>query len=352
MARTRLDVRVPAAAGPAVRVGDAVAEARPLAADVAVGSHGRHSPATGLIEWSGCSRAAAVAGARSALRTGPGGPAGYLTAARRTPTATTLPARPATPPATTPGQARTATGGACMLDGPTVRAAGARTCWRRSGAAGRRSTRSTSTPSRTADTGTNLYLTMSRRSRSCSARPDDADVGADAARAGARGPAGCPRQLRGDPQPAAAGSRAGRWTRRRVDAGRGGGRAGGLRLPAGYAAVGRPVEGTMLTVARPRLGRDRGQRHRPGQRRACPVAAAGAAQEALATHPRPAPALREAGVVDAGGRGLTVLLDALVAAVTGSARPARRPPARRRGRPGSRRPARRGTGRPAGPSSR
>ena len=35
-----LDVRVPAAAGTAVRVGDVVAEARPLAADVAVGSHG------------------------------------------------------------------------------------------------------------------------------------------------------------------------------------------------------------------------------------------------------------------------------------------------------------------------
>ena len=35
-----LDVRVPATGGTAVRVGDVVAEARPLAADVAVGSHG------------------------------------------------------------------------------------------------------------------------------------------------------------------------------------------------------------------------------------------------------------------------------------------------------------------------
>lgn len=39
----RLDVGVPATGGTAVRVGDAVAEARPLAADVAVGSHRSHS---------------------------------------------------------------------------------------------------------------------------------------------------------------------------------------------------------------------------------------------------------------------------------------------------------------------
>src|SRR5215212_3867258 len=63
-----------------------------------------------------------------------------------------------------------------------------------------------------------------------------------------------------------------------------------------YAAVGTPVEGTILTVVR---------------------AAAAAAQEALARTPELLQVLRDAGVVDAGGRGLSVILDAAETALTG-----------------------------------
>ncbi|MEO6205226.1 MAG: DAK2 domain-containing protein, partial [Mycobacteriales bacterium] len=83
----------------------------------------------------------------------------------------------------------------------------------------------------------------------------------------------------------------------------------------GYAAVATPVEGTILTVARQAA-----------------VAAAGAASTtlaaviravcvgataALARTPEQLPALKAAGVVDAGGRGLCVVLDALERVVTG-----------------------------------
>src|SRR5690606_6514728 len=54
-------------------------------------------------------------------------------------------------------------------------------------------------------------------------------------------------------------------------------------------------------------------------------AAAAAAHVALDHTPDQLEALRVAGVVDAGGRGLTVLLDVLVGAVTGD-RPATPPP--------------------------
>ena len=77
---------------------------------------------------------------------------------------------------------------------------------------------------------------------------------------------------------------------------------------ASYAAVGEPVEGTILTVARAAVGRGDGARRRP--RRAAPATcspcAAEAAREALERTPEQLKALRDAGVVDAGGRGLSV----------------------------------------------
>ncbi len=100
----------------------------------------------------------------------------------------------------------------------------------------------------------------------------------------------------------------------------------------GYAAVAEPVEGTVLTVMR--AAADAAQAV-PGTRMS-PVAraAARAAREALARTPDQLEALRRAGVVDAGGRGLVVILDALVGTVTGAlpppmpraARPHRPPP--------------------------
>jgi fatty acid kinase len=100
----------------------------------------------------------------------------------------------------------------------------------------------------------------------------------------------------------------------------------------GYAAVAEPVEGTVLTVMRAAAEAAQAV---PGTRMS-PVAraAARAAREALARTPDQLEVLRRAGVVDAGGRGLVVILDALVGTVTGAlpppmpraARPHRPPP--------------------------
>ncbi|MGR6317787.1 DAK2 domain-containing protein [Micromonospora soli] len=101
---------------------------------------------------------------------------------------------------------------------------------------------------------------------------------------------------------------------------------------AAYAAVAHPVEGTLLSVATA-AARAAEQADTDDLRAVCRAAAAGAAR-ALARTPEQLPALARAGVVDAGGRGLCLLLDALVEVVTGeSARPpaapspAARPPA-------------------------
>jgi DAK2 domain fusion protein YloV len=108
---------------------------------------------------------------------------------------------------------------------------------------------------------------------------------------------------------------------------------------AGYAAVAHPVEGTMLTVIRAAAEAAR-QAAGPPTAPATPAAstaptaptapgapiealarvltaAAAGAQEALNRTPELLEPLRRAGVVDAGGRGIVVLLDALLPAVTG-----------------------------------
>lgn len=91
---------------------------------------------------------------------------------------------------------------------------------------------------------------------------------------------------------------------------------------AAYAAVGEPVEGTMLTVLR-EAARTATERSAAGAALAEVVAAAATgAAEALARTPEQLEVLRAAGVVDAGGRGVCVLLDALVDVVTGRPRPA------------------------------
>jgi DAK2 domain fusion protein YloV len=100
--------------------------------------------------------------------------------------------------------------------------------------------------------------------------------------------------------------------------------AGGLAAAAdaAYAAVGSPVEGTMLTVARAAGNAacmvvddpDGGATARLADVLA---AAATAARAALARTPEQLGVLRDAGVVDAGGRGLCVVLDAAQTALTG-----------------------------------
>ncbi|MCO8271971.1 DAK2 domain-containing protein [Actinoplanes sp. TRM 88003] len=83
---------------------------------------------------------------------------------------------------------------------------------------------------------------------------------------------------------------------------------------AAYAAVARPVEGTVLTVAA--AAADAASRLKSDDLIAVARAAARAAAEALARTPQQLPALARAGVVDAGGRGLVVLLEALVDALS------------------------------------
>lgn len=95
--------------------------------------------------------------------------------------------------------------------------------------------------------------------------------------------------------------------------------AGALRraATAAYGAVAQPVEGTVLTVAvacasgAETAGSD--------DLAAVTRAACAAASDALAHTPEQLPALARAGVVDAGGRGLVVLLGALLETVTGEA---------------------------------
>ncbi|MFC6153446.1 DAK2 domain-containing protein [Nocardioides yefusunii] len=92
---------------------------------------------------------------------------------------------------------------------------------------------------------------------------------------------------------------------------------------ASYAAVGVPVEGTILTVSRAASDAAAAvaeRRTRDGLRVTTGAvfgAAAAAAREALARTPQQLQALADAGVVDAGGRGLTVILDAAERVLTG-----------------------------------
>ncbi|TIC88189.1 DAK2 domain-containing protein [Nocardioides sp. GY 10113] len=85
-----------------------------------------------------------------------------------------------------------------------------------------------------------------------------------------------------------------------------------------YAAVGEPVEGTILTVLRAAADAARGAASAPtADTRDVFSAAAQAAREALVHTPEQLPVLAAAGVVDAGGRGMCVLLDAAERVVTG-----------------------------------
>ena len=85
-----------------------------------------------------------------------------------------------------------------------------------------------------------------------------------------------------------------------------------------YAAVAQPVEGTMLTVVRAAADAAEAAAKTQGDVVSTAQAAARAAHDALARTPELLPVLRDAGVVDAGGRSLTVVLDALVAALLGT----------------------------------
>jgi len=84
---------------------------------------------------------------------------------------------------------------------------------------------------------------------------------------------------------------------------------------AAYEAVMRPVEGTILTVARA-IAEAAEDMHSPTLVELLERAAE-AGRDAVARTPDLLPVLREAGVVDAGGKGLTLLIDAFLEVVDG-----------------------------------
>jgi len=85
----------------------------------------------------------------------------------------------------------------------------------------------------------------------------------------------------------------------------------------GYAAVAEPVEGTMLTVAREAASAASVTAEKGATLVEVAIATAASARAALARTPDQLEILRRSGVVDAGGRGLTVLFDAFEKVVTG-----------------------------------
>lgn len=170
------------------------------------------------------------------------------------------------------------------------------------------------------DTGTNMYLTIAAaRDALREVDPDPADVAAGlsafarGALLGARGNSGV---ILSEMLGALA---------RRIGSAPADERyavvvADGMRqaTEASYAAVGEPVEGTMLTVLRAASDAARASAEEPEPRsRDVVAAAAAAAREALAHTPEQLDVLARAGVVDAGGRGVCVILDAADTALTG-----------------------------------
>ncbi|HET7326957.1 MAG TPA: DAK2 domain-containing protein [Nocardioidaceae bacterium] len=169
------------------------------------------------------------------------------------------------------------------------------------------------------DTGTNLYLTF-EAARDALREADFADPMAAlealgrGALLGARGNSGVilSQLLRAGAETLAAArsSRSGRPARVLAD-------ILVAAADAGYAAVGTPVEGTILTVAREAGEAARQAAEDTGALADTITAAATAAREALQRTPDQLPALAAAGVVDAGGRGLCVLFDVAETLLTG-----------------------------------
>lgn len=164
-----------------------------------------------------------------------------------------------------------------------------------------------------ADTGTNMARTLDAVMEAvASAGPSLADVGAAAGRGallGARGNSGIilAQLLRG-------------LIARLVD---GGDVADALEAGAVAArrAVLEPAEGTMLTVADAAAAAANRERDDGADTVTVLDAARGAADAAVARTPDLLPALAEAGVVDSGGAGLVLLLDAALHVLAGTPLP-------------------------------
>jgi DAK2 domain fusion protein YloV len=173
------------------------------------------------------------------------------------------------------------------------------------------------------DTGTNLVLTLAAAEQALDAEPGESTATtlrtmARGALLGARGNSGVivAQLLRGLADSFASAHEVG---------GRELAEALTAAAKAGYAAVAEPVEGTILSVATAAARATTDATDLTTVTRT----AAEAAATALARTPQQLAVLARAGVVDAGGRGLVVLLDALVEVVAGAApeRPAEPSPA-------------------------
>lgn len=168
------------------------------------------------------------------------------------------------------------------------------------------------------DTGTNAYLTFVAGAEAVAALPDDVDL-PDLVRAhtdglltGAKGNSGVIL------------SQLVRATFRDLDVGADVeaadvARSFGAAADAAHAAVGRPVEGTILSVARAAADGAQHAVESGAAARDVFALAAASARVALERTPEQLPRLAQAGVVDAGGRALVVVLDATERALTGRA---------------------------------
>jgi DAK2 domain fusion protein YloV len=166
------------------------------------------------------------------------------------------------------------------------------------------------------DTGTNMYLTLEAACSAAARVPpggpvaEVAEAFARGALMGARGNSGVigAQLLRGWADTIA------RYER--LDAGAA---VEGFRRAdeQAWAAVGEPVEGTILSVSRAAATAAAAA---PARLEAVVEAAAAAARQALVLTPDQLPALARAGVVDAGGRGYVVVLDTLADLVAGISR--------------------------------
>jgi fatty acid kinase len=164
-----------------------------------------------------------------------------------------------------------------------------------------------------ADTGTNLYVTLASAGAAADedvARLDLADAATEIARLcllGARGSSGVilSQLLRGVAEVLAA--------EQLPPRGRALTRAFERAVELAYAAVSQPVEGTMLTVAR--AAAEAARADGSDDLVAVVTIACAAAREALDRTPTQLDVLGRAGVVDAGGKGIVVLLDVLEAVV-------------------------------------
>jgi DAK2 domain fusion protein YloV len=171
------------------------------------------------------------------------------------------------------------------------------------------------------DTGTNMSLTLTNAMNALASVPDDADISEVASAAasamlrGARGNSGVITSL----------------LFRGLSKGLAGKKEAGcddiaaaleIGVEAAYKSVMKPVEGTILTVARVSSEKARESSFLTNDPVALWSDVCIAAEEALEKTPEQLPILKKAGVVDAGGKGLVIIFDEMLKAFKGEPRTA------------------------------